>query len=134
MMKTLTAAGALAIALNAWAADPDISKLPPAATAKSVTYDKDIKPIFEKHCFKCHGAEKQKGKYRTDSLDATLKGGGSDEKPIVIGNSAKSPLVHNIGYLIEDMEMPPPDKDGKPQKLSDAEIGLIRAWIDQGAK
>jgi mono/diheme cytochrome c family protein len=129
-----TGAGVLAIALSIFAADPDISKLPPAAATKGVTYEKHIKPIFEKHCFKCHGVEKQKGKYRTDSLEAALKGGSSDEKPIVPGNSGKSSLVHNIGYLIEDMEMPPPDKDGKPMKLSNEEIGLIRAWIDQGAK
>ena len=46
----------------------DTSKLPPASDKKGVTYDKDIKPIFEKSCFKCHGPEKQKAKLRLDSL------------------------------------------------------------------
>src|SRR5262245_7008463 len=55
-------------ALSALSADVDISKLPPAAGKKGVTYDKDIRPIFEKSCFKCHGPEKQKGKLRLDSL------------------------------------------------------------------
>jgi mono/diheme cytochrome c family protein len=135
MIRMLTlAVPMLAIAFSGFAADPDISKLPPGSDKKGLSYDKDIKQIFEQNCFKCHGPEKQKGKYRTDSLEAAIKGGGSDEKAIVPGDSAKSPLVHYIGYLVEDMEMPPPDKDGKPKKLNNEQIALIRAWIDQGAK
>ena len=112
------------------AADVDVSKLPPASTKTGLTYAKDIKPIFEKTCFKCHGAEKQKGKLRLDSLGAAIKG-GEDGPDIVAGNSAKSKLVHSIARLNEDEAMPPADK-GKP--LNKEEIGLIRAWIDQGAK
>ncbi|MBI3417995.1 MAG: c-type cytochrome [Verrucomicrobia bacterium] len=108
----------------------DVSKLPPAADKKGLSYDKDIKPIFEKSCFKCHGAEKQKGKLRLDSLDAALKG-GEDGKVIEPGNSAKSTLVHAVARLDEDSAMPPADK-GEPLKKE--QIRLIRAWIDQGAK
>src|SRR5580765_3798646 len=46
----------------------------PAAENK-VDFSKDIKPIFEQNCFKCHGEEKQKGKMRLDSKEAALKGG-----------------------------------------------------------
>ena len=120
--------------LGAVAADKkevDVSKLPPASDAKDVTYDKNIKPIFEKTCFKCHGSEKQKGKLRVDSLAAVLKG-GQDGKVVEPGNSAKSMLVHNVSRIgDEDDWMPPTDK-GEP--LTKAQIGLIRAWIDQGAK
>ena len=112
------------------AADVDVSKLPPASTKTGLTYAKDIKPIFEKTCFKCHGSEKQKGKLRLDSLGAALKG-GEDGPDIVASNSAKSKLVHAVARLNEDEAMPPADK-GKP--LSKDEVGLVRAWIDQGAK
>ncbi len=112
------------------AADVDVSKLPPASIKTGLTYAKDIKPIFEKTCFKCHGSEKQKGKLRLDSLGAALKG-GEDGPDIVASNSAKSKLVHAVARLNEDEAMPPADK-GKP--LSKDEVGLIRAWIDQGAK
>lgn len=109
----------------------DTSKLPPAGDAKGVTYQKDIKPIFEKTCFKCHGSEKQKGKLRVDSLEATLKG-GEVGKVVEPGNSAKSVLVHNVARIgDEDDWMPPTDK-GTP--LTKEQVGLIRAWIDQGAK
>src|SRR5213592_2730876 len=72
----------------------DASKLPPPAEAKGITYAKEIKPIFDKSCIKCHGPEKQKGKLRLDSLEAALKG-GQDGKVIEPGNSADSMLVHN---------------------------------------
>ncbi len=118
--------------LAARAADKkiDASKLPPAASKKGVTYAADIKPIFEKSCFKCHGAEKQKGKLRLDSLEAAVKGG--ENGPILkAGKSAESGIVAAIARLDEDEAMPPADK-GEP--LTKEQIGLVRAWIDQGAK
>lgn len=112
----------------------DVSKIPPASDKKGVTYEADIKPIFEKSCVKCHGAEKQKGKLRLDSLAATLKG-GEDGKVVEVGDSAKSMLVHNVAHVgDEDMFMPPPDNKDKIQPLTKEQVGLIRAWIDQGAK
>lgn len=112
----------------------DVSKLPPAATATGVTFSKDIKPIFDKSCIKCHGAEKQKGKLRLDSLEAALKG-GEDGKVVLAGDSAGSILVHNVAHLgDEDDYMPPPDNKDRIPPLTKEQIGLIRAWIDQGAK
>src|SRR6266404_7392912 len=111
----------------------DTSKLPPPADKKGVTYASDIKPIFEKSCTKCHGAEKQKGKLRLDSLEAALKGG--EDKVIEPGKSADSMLVHNVAHIgDEDLYMPPPDNKEKIPPLTKEQIGLIRAWIDQGAK
>lgn len=109
----------------------DTSKLPPASDKKGVTYVSDIKPIFQKSCFKCHGPEKQKAKLRLDSLNAALKG-SENGKVVDPGNSAKSVLVHNVARIgDEDDWMPPVDK-GDP--LTKDQVGLIRAWIDQGAK
>lgn len=112
----------------------DVSKLPPASDKKGVTYANDIKPIFEKSCFKCHGPEKQKSKLRLDSLAAALKG-GENGPDIVPGKSAESTLVHNVAHIgDEDDYMPPPDNKDKIPPLNKEQIGLIRAWIDQGAK
>ena len=127
----------LLLAVACQAADKkavDPSKLPPAASKQGVAYATDIKPIFEKSCVKCHGADKQKGKLRVDSLEAVLKG-GEDGKVIKPGNSGESMLVMNVAHVgDEDMFMPPPDNKDKIPKLTDEQIGLIRAWIDQGAK
>lgn len=126
------------IALTASAADAvDITKLPPASSKKGVTYDKDIKPLFEKSCFKCHGEEKQKGKLRLDSLDAVLKGSADEDIGQVVkkGDSAHSTLVHAVARITpdEDDAMPPAKKDGTVDAVSKENVGLIRAWIDQGA-
>jgi len=112
----------------------DVSKIPPPSDKKGVTYATDIKPIFEKSCIKCHGPEKQKGKLRLDTLEAALKG-GEDGKVIEPGKSAESMLVHNVAQVgDEDLYMPPPDNKDKIPPLTKEQIGLIRAWIDQGAR
>jgi mono/diheme cytochrome c family protein len=112
----------------------DTSKLPPPSDKTGVTYAADIQPIFESSCVKCHGAEKPKGKLRLDSLEGALKG-GVDGKVIEPGKSAESMLVHNIAHIgDEDDYMPPPNNKAKIPPLTKEQIGLIRAWIDQGAK
>ena len=125
--------GTLAFGLMA-AAPPDISKLPPPAAKPGLTYDKDIKPMIEKSCLKCHGAEKPKSKYRVDSREAALKGGTSEEAAVVPGKSEKSPMVLFSAGLVEEMEMPPLDKRDTYPALTKEQIGILRAWIDQGAK
>jgi mono/diheme cytochrome c family protein len=130
MLKRAVLIGALTVAGLSAADEVDISKLPPAATQKDVTFARDIKPLFEKSCFKCHGEEKQKAKLRVDSLEAIMK--GSENGPVLVaGKSEKSSLVHTIAGLVEDMLMPP---EGKADPLTKEQIGLVRAWIDQGAK
>ena len=117
--------------LSLSAADVDLSKLPPASTKKGLTFDTDIKPLFEKSCFKCHGSEKQKGKLRLDSLDTALKG-GENGNIIEPGSSAKSKVVIAVARLGDPDEAMPPEDKGKPWDKE--QVGLLRAWIDQGAK
>jgi mono/diheme cytochrome c family protein len=106
---------------------PDVAKLPPAAS-RPVDFAKDIKPLFEAKCYSCHGPEKQKGHLRLDRKADALKGGDSHAPDIVPGKSADSPLIHFVAGLVPDMKMPP-----KGESLTSGQIGLLRAWIDQGA-
>lgn len=124
----LSLCAGLALALTATAAAK--KDLPPAAKKTGVTFAKDIKPIFDKACAECHGDKKQKGKLRLDTLENSLKA-SENGKSIIPGKSADSSLVKAIARLNEDDAMPP---EGKGKPLTAAEIGLIRAWIDQGAK
>src|SRR5687767_9972056 len=114
------------------AAEPpevDVSRLPPAAT-NIVVLDRDVWPIFERSCLRCHGRENPKSEFRLDSRAAALKG-GEQGVAIIPGKSAESPLIHFVAGLVEDMEMPP---KGKGDPLTTEEISLLRGWIDQGAK
>lgn len=131
---SLALTAALGIATAAMAADVDTSKLPPASTQKDVTFAKDIKPIIDTSCVKCHQGEKPKGKLHLDTLEGVLKG-GVDGKVLVPGDSAKSQLVLSVAHLgDEDDFMPPPKNKQGIKQLTPEQIGLIRAWIDQGAK
>ena len=129
MICTLIALFTLGYNLTGFAAE-----LPPVAVKKGVTYVADIKPIFEKNCLDCHGPDKQKADLRLDSLEAVLKG-SEDGKVVNPGNSAESQLVLSVAHLGDkDLYMPKAPKGKTPVPLTVEEIGLIRAWIDQGAK
>src|SRR5947207_3619231 len=124
--------GALSLLAAAQAKDIDLSKLPPPSSQKDVTYEKDIKPLLDQSCVKCHGPEKPKAKLRLDSLAGALRG-SENGKVIEPGKSADSILVHNVAHAgDEDDWMPPPDNKAKIPPLTSEQIGLIRAWIDQG--
>ena len=104
----------------------DEFRLPPAATNR-IDFLRDIKPIFDASCLKCHGPEKPKAHFRVDDRASLLKGGDSGVA-VIAGQSAKSILIHYVSRLVPDMEMPP---EGKGEPLTAQQIGLLRAWIDQ---
>jgi hypothetical protein len=106
------------------------AELPPPAQ-RAIDFARDVRPLFHERCIGCHGPEKQKSGYRLDSRDAALKGGDSGDAAIISGKSADSPLIQFVTGLDADKLMPPKKSD-KP-RLTPAEIGVLRAWIDQGA-
>jgi hypothetical protein len=91
-------------------------------------FKRDIQPIFQARCLRCHGPAKQKGGLRLDSRATALEGSDSGEV-LLPGKSGASRLIHVVGGLDPDTRMPP---TGAP--LTTAEIGRLRAWIDQGVK
>ena len=111
----------------------DVSKIP-LPVPRKVDFVKEVYPIFKESCISCHGPEKQKGKYRMDSKEGAFK--DSDYGPTIVpGKSAESSMIHMVCNLIDEMLMPPPsDKPGKSEPLTKEQIGILRAWIDQGAE
>ena len=99
----------------------------PSPANHPVNFSQEIKPIFEASCIKCHGRGKEKGGFRLDSRETALKGG--DSGPAVLpGKSAESPLIALVPGVDPDNFMP-----RKGSRLTAEQIGLLRAWIDQGA-
>ena len=89
------------------------------ASVDAVDFADDVQPILRKHCFACHGPEKQKSGFRLDLRDAAMKG-GAEGVAIVPGRSAASSLVtHITAPRGDDLRMPP-----KGDGLSDREIDL----------
>jgi len=142
------------------AGEIDLSKLPPASGKAGLTYSKDVRPLFEASCLRCHGQERPKAGLRLDSLEGVLKG-SKEGKVVVPGKAEKSALVIAVARIDDETAMPPkpragrhgppgggdhppggPGSNGSPRKdagpppkpLTPEEVGLIRAWVDQGAK
>jgi hypothetical protein len=104
----------------------DPSKLPAPASRK-VDFAKDIQPIFAERCYQCHGEKKQQASLRLDQKSAALK--GSENGAVILpGKSSDSVLIHAVSWIRDDLKMP---KNG--ERLSPEQVGLLRAWIDQGA-
>ena len=95
--------------------------------AAPVEFIRDIQPIFRQHCYECHGPTKVRARLRLDSRHGILRGGLSGPV-IVTGNSAQSLLLRRLLGQDGEERMP---KDAPP--LTDAQLALIRTWIDQGA-
>ncbi len=96
--------------------------------ADPVDYVQDVKPIFSRRCYSCHGALKQKNELRLDTAALALKG-GSGGPAIVPGKSGESLLIDAVTGA-EGVKLMPPE--GEP--LTPDQIAKLRAWIDQGAK
>ena len=97
-MKIAGLATAFAATVTVAATQIDLSKLPPPATQPGVTYVKEVRPLFEASCVRCHGAQRPKGGLRLDSVEGVLKG-SKDGKVVTPGNSEKSKLVLAISQL-----------------------------------
>ena len=141
----------------------DLSKLPPAATKKGLSYSTDIKPLLEASCTRCHGQDRPKAGLQLPSLAAILKG-SKEGKVVVPGDSKKRILVIAAAQIDDETAMPPkrgpghggpgggrppggqqggggpggpggPGGFGPPPKpLTAEQVGLVRAWVDQGSK
>jgi hypothetical protein len=104
-------------------------KLPPPADVK-IVFDRDIRPILESSCLRCHAAPKPRSHFRLDNREDALDGGDNNTNDIVPGNSRDSVLIAYVAGNVPDMKMPPP---GRGDRLTPKQISLLRAWIDQGA-
>jgi len=89
-------------------------------------FEKHVRPVLANNCFKCHGADKQKGGLRLDSRAALLKG-GEDGPVVVLGNPDKSKLIQAIRHEGEH-KMPE-----KGDKLPGKDIEALTQWVKMGA-
>lgn len=112
---------ALALAFSAGpalAADPDFAK--------------DIAPILEASCVKCHNSTKSKGKLNMETKEAAMKGGKEQgDKFIIAGKPDDSVMIKSI-LLPEDDDEAMPPKDKAPRPDAD-KLALLKAWIAAGA-
>jgi mono/diheme cytochrome c family protein len=104
-------------------ADPNVAKT--TAPGQTLSFQDDIRPLFQAKCVRCHGGKATRGDLDLSTPAGALKGGESG-KVIVLGKPDESLLYTKV----QSGKMPPALKD----PLSAAELDLIRRWIAGGAK
>src|SRR5688572_24010275 len=125
-MKTVLIIWAGVSMVATFAADIAATKLPPPAT-RPIDFAKDVQPILAESCYGCHGPKRQEAGLRFDLKADALK--GSENGPVILpGKSAESRIIHAVSQLGE-LKMPK-----KGERLSAEQVGILRAWIDQGAQ
>jgi mono/diheme cytochrome c family protein/predicted nucleic acid-binding Zn-ribbon protein len=93
--------------------------------AKKVTYVDHVQPIFRQHCFACHGPDQKKNDLALNTYSAAMAGGASGDA-VIAGDISSSYL-----WLLVNHEMEPSMPPGGA-KLPQAELDLIKAWIEGG--
>jgi WD40 repeat protein len=111
--RILVAAAALSGAARASAQDAPVN------------YQDQLLPLFQTHCLGCHNSEKKKGDLDLSTYTAALAGGGSGELARA-GDPSNSTLWKVVAHL-DEPHMPP-----KKPKLPEAELSLLRKWIEGG--
>ncbi len=107
---------------------PQTAHSAPPDSAGIDHFEKNIRPVLVKHCYKCHSAEADevRGNLRVDTKDGLLQGG--DNGPAIVpGDIENSFLLRAIRYEEDDYQMPP---DGK---LPDEVIADFEKWVEMGA-
>lgn len=104
-----------------------LSILPTVSWAQ-VDFVRDVRPIFEAHCYDCHSGDTRKSGLRLDVKAAALKGGDNHGPDIIPGNAAESPLIQFLAPTNKDEIMPP-----KGGPLSEKDIDTLTAWVNEGA-
>src|SRR4030095_16985869 len=106
-MKILSAIAlaACALPLVVWGelSPEQKAQLPPPAT-RPVDFVKDMQPLFEAACVKCHAKGKDKGGLSLETREALFKGGDSGAA-LVEGDSAKSHMVKLVASDDDDEAM-----------------------------
>jgi hypothetical protein len=97
-----------------------------AVHAQEVSFQRDVWPIFKRHCVGCHSEKKDKGGLRMDDVALLLKGGKTGPL-LVAGHPEKSLLISQVSG--DKPEMP----ENEPP-LTAPKVKVLERWIAQGAK
>ena len=105
-----------------------ISRVSQTAGDPDSFFNREVRPIFSDHCYRCHG-EKEKGGLNLQNQDNILRGGESELPAVVPQQPHQSFLLEVVSADAGDLKMPP-----KGDGLTEKEIAVLKKWITQGGK
>ena len=94
-----------------------------------VDFNRDIRPVLNSKCMRCHGGVKRQGELSLLFRQEALKGGESGIPAIVPGNPSESELIRRIKHHDPEIRMP-----YEGEALSEIEIEQFTQWIREGAE
>jgi mono/diheme cytochrome c family protein len=106
-------------------AGPDPQGEKPKSPAPMPSFQGDIRPLVQAKCLRCHGEKALKGDLDLRTEMGIRKGG--ETGPVIIAGKPDDSLLFE---KVQSGTMPP----GKKDRLSEAEVEIIRRWIAGGAK
>jgi len=103
------------------------------ASGAEVEFNRDVRPILARHCFKCHGPDEgaRKAKLRLDERAAAVSEAKSGLHAIVPGKPQDSELLRRISSAEASEVMPPP---AAKNPLTEAEKQILGKWVAAGAE
>jgi len=133
---TLAAGGVLAFAVVTThpVTSAQVPAAAPAAAARPVDFNWDVKPILSDNCFRCHGPDEKarRANLRLDQAESAYAAltGRTERHAIVPGDPDHSELIARITAETPARRMPPASSN---KTLSEEQVETLRRWIAQGA-
>ncbi len=117
------------VSLSAAAAELPVAKL---NRATPVDFPTEVYPVLKANCIACHNKTTTKASLNMETPDL-MKKGGENGPAIVPGKGGESLLLQSAAHQ-GDSDMPPKGNKVGAVNLKPEELGLLKLWIDQGAK
>ena len=92
----------------------------------AVDFERDVQPLLEKHCLKCHREDYKKSDYKIETRSAALA-----DDIIIPGNADESIFIELIELDDDDPEVMPPAKE---VRMTIEEKKILKDWVNEGAK
>ena len=99
-----------------------------AKTNAEIDFARDVRPILNAHCTKCHGGIRAKAGLNLINKASVFRASESGLIPIVSGNLEKSELIRRISHTDKEERMPP------KTPLKTEQIKTLSQWVKEGAK
>jgi len=100
--------------------------------SESVSFQDEIAPLLRKNCLACHNESETEGELVMETVESLLEGG--DSGPAIIAGDGEESLLFQLASHRTEPIMPPVDNDVGAKPLSAEALGLLKRWIDEGAK
>lgn len=110
----------------------DTIPVEPWPEKQAVDFERQVKPLLQKSCLACHNRTDAEGGLDLESVASIME--GSDTGEVITAGSAEESVLLKVASHSMDPVMPPEGNAAAAPNWTSKELGIVAAWIDQGAK